>query len=222
MTGAPNLNIEKLADIAPHILKYFEKVESISKHFVEAISSLNSFNLDNAYKSLAKSIKLDTEADNLRRDIMAYIARAPLDNELKEYLSRLLRMMDRLSEWLKEASRYLDIIPYLEIPPDIRTNIENLAKINMEAIRVLKDAAHRLLKNGEDVSSMLERVEKFEEEADEINHDARKKLVFYGTAISNPALVVMLRDFIESLENVTDYAEDVADVLRVLMQYLFS
>lgn len=43
-----------------------------------------------------------------------------------------------------------------------------------------------------------------------------KNLVVIESSIRNPALIVMLSGFIEALENVTDYAEDVADILRLI------
>ncbi len=68
----------------------------------------------------------------------------------------------------------------------------------------------------DDVLAECERVEELEEMADDVTYRARKELVAFGERIENSAMVVMLRDFIEALENITDYEEDVSDVIRVL------
>jgi len=203
--------------INEYVLNYIEKIRDIIKFFTNAIDKLNDLDLENAIKLLSDSIKTDTEADQLRRKILLEIERKVDDAFLKDYLAKLLRMLDRVSEWIKEASRYLDIIPYLEIPIELREKIEELSRLDLEAIESIFNAAKALIKG--DRNAVLKytlEAEEIEEKADEILHIARKNLVVIGGSIENPALIVMLRDFIEALENVTDYAEDVADILRLI------
>ena len=49
-----------------------------------------------------------------------------------------------------------------------------------------------------------------------MNMASRKLLLDYGGKVENPALIVLLRDFIEALENIIDFAEDAADYIRIL------
>ncbi len=203
--------------ISEGILKYFDMIESMAKSFKRAINSLNDMDLNNAYKHLDECIKLDTKADAFRRELMAKIASEVKDEDLKEDLSKLLRMLDRMSEWIKEASRHLDIIPYLEIPVEIREKIERLSYLDKRAAEELSEAAKALLEGDrKEMGRRVEEVERIEEEADEVNHVAKKTLVSLGYKITNPAVIVMLRDFIEALETATDYAEDVADIIKIL------
>ena len=46
----------------------------------------------------------------VQRQILLEVERRVDDAFLKNYLAKLLRMFDRVSEWIKEASRYLNII----------------------------------------------------------------------------------------------------------------
>lgn len=203
--------------VSEGLLEYFDMIESMATSFKRAINSLNDMDLNNAYKHLDKCIKLDTKADAFRRELMAKIAAEIKDEDLKEDLSKLLRMLDRMSEWIKEASRYLDIIPYLEVPVEIREKIEKLSYLDKRAAEELSEAAKALLEGDKkEMNRRVEEVERIEEEADEINHIAKKTLVSFGYTMTNPALVVMLRDFIEALETATDYAEDVADIIKIL------
>ncbi len=205
------------------LLKYFDMIESMAKSFMRAIDSLNNMDLNNAYKHLHSCIKSDTEADALRRDLMAKIASEVRDEDIKEDLSKLLRMLDRMSEWIKEASRYLDIIPYFEIPVEIREKIEKLSYLDMRAAEELSEAVKALIEGDKkELIKRVEEVERIEEEADEVNHSIRKILVALGTTITNPALIVMLRDFVEALETATDYAEDVGDIFKLLSIRNFS
>jgi len=215
--------LEGLEDVFSKILHYFEKIDRMVNSFVNAIDSLNKLDLNNAYKSLADSIRLDTEADELRREVFTIMNRYISDVTLRESISKLLRMMDRLTEWIKEAARYLDILPYLEIPQEIKDEINELARLDSEACKHIKNAAQALFrKKLDDAIALASEVEKIEERADEVNHAARRSIVRYGNKIANPAILIMLRDFIEALENATDYAEDVADIIRLIAQYLKS
>ncbi len=204
-------------NVGEGLLKYFDMIESMATSFKRAINSLNDMDLSNAYKHLDKAIKLDTEADKYRRDLMAEIVSSVRSDDLKEDLSKLLRMLDRMSEWIKEASRYLDIVPYLEVPVEIREKIEKLSYLDKRAAEELSEAIKALLEGDEEeMKRRVEEVERIEEEADELNHVAKKTLVSIGYTLTNPAIVVMLRDFIEALETATDYAEDVADIIKLL------
>ena len=212
---------KRVTPIPPNVRKmiadYFSKVYEMVEGFMKALNALNVMDVQNAYKYLEDSIRKDTEADEIRRSILEELSKDSVEPQVKDDIARLLRMIDRMSEWIKEALRYLDIVPYLEIPQELRSNIERMAKLNLEAVRTIHEAVDKLVEGryGE-VYELCARVEKIEEEGDEVMHSGRKNLLKYGSKIGNPALVIMLRDFLKSLENSMDYSEDIADMLRVI------
>ncbi|NPA96260.1 MAG: DUF47 family protein [Crenarchaeota archaeon] len=204
-------------DLRKMIAEYFSKVYDMVEGFMKALNALNVMDIQNAYKHLETSIKKDTEADELRREILEELSKDHIEPQVKDDIARLLRMIDRMSEWIKEALRYLDIVPYLEVPQELRDNIERMSKLNLEAVRTIQEAVNRLVEGRySEVYELCTRVEKLEEEGDEVMHSGRKNLLKYGPKIGNPALVIMLRDFLKSLENSMDYSEDIADMLRVI------
>jgi len=206
------------SEISKLLIEYFSKVYEMVEGFMNAISSLNMVDVQNAYKHLEDSIKLDTEADELRRAILEKLSSDSVDPAVRSDIARLLRMMDKVSEWVKEALRYLDLVPYLEIPQEIKDSIEGLAKLNLDAVKTVREAVEELVQGRlDEVYKHCIAVERIEEEADEIMHRGRRGLLKYGPRIGNPALVIMLRDFLKALENAIDYSEDVADTLRVLV-----
>ena len=204
-------------ELASMIFNYFAKIRDMVRGFMKTLEALNSMDLSNAYRSLEQSIAMDTEADEIRRSILERMGGNSLDAKTRDDVARLLRMMDKSSEWIKEALRYLDVIPYLEIPSEIRRDIEELAKLNLEAVETLGKALSKLM-SGEDgdVHKLCVAVERIEEKGDEVVHRVRKNMVKYGAKLASAALTVLLMDFVKSLENALDYAEDVADILRVL------
>ncbi len=205
------------AEFTKLLEEYVVLVNKIVKGLRNSIKLLNEMRVGEALKQISECIQNDTKADNIRRKILYEISRFVEDVDVRESIVRLIRRFDLVAEWSKEASRYLSIIPYLEIPADIRDKVEKLSGYAVESADLLVDAVESLFEGDIEVAREHAcRVEELEEKADEVNVAARKLLLKYGEKIKNPAFIVMLKDFIESLENIVDYAEDAADYVRAL------
>ncbi len=204
-------------EVANLVIKYANKVKEVIDLYREGLEKLNMMRVGEAQRVLADGIRADTDADNIRREILVRMGEEVKEGYVREALGRLIRRLDLISELAKEAARYLTIMPYLEIPADIRDAAEELSRVSSEAIKVLVECIKALMEGDfRKATESAVKVEELEEEADKINVKARKLLVNYGETFKNPALVIMIKDFIESLENITDYAEDAADYVRTL------
>ncbi len=204
-------------DLTKELVEYVELIGKIVGNLRKGILLLNDLRIGEAMKTLSEGIKTDTRADEIRRNILFKIDEVIKDSDVKEALARLIRRFDLISEQSKEASRYLTIIPYLEIPVKIREQVEEMSRLASESVDLLVNAVKALIE-GDDKKALSQaiRVEEIEEKGDEVNMAARKLLLDYGGKVENPALIVLLRDFIESLENITDFAEDAADYIRII------
>ncbi len=204
-------------EITTILLGYIEKVRDIVKYLSQGIILLNQIRVGEALKVFSKAIKTDTDADNMRRKLFDRLTELNVEPRIREDIMHLAKRFDVLSEWSKESARHLSIIPYLEIPAELRDRIEEMVKLALRSAECLVEATKALIKG--DLAKAREyanKVERIEEEADEVNVAARKLLVGLGRKIDNPAVLIMIKDFIEALENITDTAEDAADVIRVL------
>ncbi len=204
-------------NLIKELLEYIELIGKIVSNLRKGILLLNDLRIGEAMKTLSEGIRTDTKADEVRRNILFKIDEAIKDSDVKEALARLIRRFDLISEQSKEASRYLTIIPYLEIPVRIRERIEEMSRLASESVDLLVNAVKALIE-GDDKKALSQaiRVEEIEEKGDEVNMASRKLLLDYGGKVENPALIVLLRDFIEALENIIDFAEDAADYIRIL------
>ncbi|RLG77206.1 MAG: hypothetical protein DRO12_02845 [Thermoprotei archaeon] len=206
--------------ISSKLVEYLEKVKLMSSSLTQALDAIENFDLHNAYRQLSKAIEADTRADRIRRDLSSLIITHGVGAGLKNRLMHYLRMIDRVAEKIKEAARYLEILPYFEIPIELRKHIKNLSMLCANSIELLLQITVNLVRgeSGE-VRRLAVKIEAIEEAADEVNEQSRRLLIVYGSKIPNPAIPAMLRDFIESLEEVTDYAEDVADLAMVMLTF---
>ncbi len=199
------------------IINYARKVRTVVRSLRDGVKLLNSMRMGEAIRILANGIKADTEADNMRRDIIFRIGTEVRVGYVREWVARLIRRLDLVSESAKEASRYLTIIPYLEIPNEVRDVIEELSRLAMDSIDLVIDGLEALME-GDKTRAIryADKVEEVEELTDNIIVNGRKLLVMYGQKINNPAIIIMVKDFMEALENITDYAEDAADYIRTI------
>jgi len=211
------LIVELPSSISEALLEYVKEVRNIMRHLRRGIKLLNDVRISDALEELSNAIKADTKADELRRSILFNLEKIIKDSATREAIAHILRRLDLVSEMAKEASRYLSIIPYLEIPDDIKLRIESLSKLGLEACDILVSAVAAVLEGeAKKAIDFSLKVEEVEEKADDVTLEARKVLVDVGEKMSNPALILMIFNFIESLESVTDYAEDAADYIRAI------
>ncbi len=209
--------VELPSSISEALLEYVKEVRNIMRHLRRGIKLLNDVRISDALEELSNAIKADTKADELRRSILFNLEKIIKDSATREAIAHILRRLDLVSEMAKEASRYLSIIPYLEIPDDIKLRIESLSKLGLEACDILVSAVAAVLEGeAKKAIDFSLKVEEVEEKADDVTLEARKVLVDVGEKMSNPALILMIFNFIESLESVTDYAEDAADYIRAI------
>ena len=202
--------------LANNILTYGKAVFQIVKKLKEGIQLISDMRTGEAMETLANAIKADTFADNLRREIILELSEAH-GGYVRERVARLVRRLDLVSEYAKEAARDLTLIPYLELPADLKDVIKELGEKSEKSVSMLYASLKALLDG--DIRKALEyshKVEEVEEETDVIFLKGKRLLVKYGEKIRNPVISLMLFTFMQSLENVTDYSEDAGDYIRTL------
>lgn len=211
----------KLQQILNDVCRYSYMVNNIVKCIANSLLYLDSFRAGDARVELAKALNIDTGADEYRRRIIEDRLTVIEDSIVRGYIHNILRMLDRVAEWAKESVRYLDLMPYMEIPSPIRDHIHEMVKVSVWGIEKVVEALE-LIKKGEYNSAVeiCKEIEVLEEKVDELLHSARKNLIAFSSKIQSPIIILFLKDFIESIETMTDYEEDVADIVRALAIYL--
>ncbi|MEM2075606.1 MAG: DUF47 family protein [Zestosphaera sp.] len=206
-------------ELSEDLLKYVKAVVSVVRHSSEGIRMLEGFLSAEAMQHFADGIREDTAADEIRRRLLVKLQLLH-PGFMRERISTLLRRLDLIAEQSKEVARNMTVFPYLELPGEIKECINELSRKSLESVAAVHDLTSLLVRH--DYVRIVEdayRVETAEEEADKILVRGRQLLVKYGTLIKNPAVVLMVDKLIESLEGITDFAEDASDYLRTLAIY---
>ena len=198
--------------------EYVDLVVDIADTFHDSLKLLNEIRTGEARKKLADTMKIESKADSIRRQIIDILEETRIDPGFKEDFFHLVKKIDSVADWIKEAARELLIIPYLETPQPIREGINNLAGKVVEAARATGEAIKRAM-DGElrIAEELIAKVERLEEEADKANVENRGKLLDYADQIKPFTLAILLHDLNQDLEEAADACEDAVDYLRALI-----
>ncbi len=197
---------------------YLDKICRTVTLFSDAISYLNEMRSGEARKALADSMRSEKEADELRRKIVDLLEESDIDPDVKEDYFHLIKRIDLIADWIKEAARSVSIIPYLEVPAGLREGYEKLLDLVEEMTKKTCKAVRLLLeKKYDEARGLVEEIEKLEEEADQVNVDNREKLLEYSDQLKPYALAILLHEFNTALEEAADACEDTGDYIRALI-----
>ncbi|MEM4889679.1 MAG: DUF47 family protein, partial [Thermosphaera sp.] len=154
--------------------KYVDLVTKASEKFTEAIKLLNDIKISEARSTFTEVIKLLDESGKYKAMLEDDVAETRLDPGLKEEILTLVNMIDDVGDMVKEASREFTILPFLEIPVQLRTGLVNLSKIVSTIIHNLSEAISSFIKGNYDkVEEELRRILSLEEEADRLELENR-------------------------------------------------
>ncbi|MEM0025518.1 MAG: DUF47 family protein [Zestosphaera sp.] len=205
--------------LSNELLKYVRAVVNIVKLSNEGIKLLEEFRTAEAMESFTKGIHEDTVADEIRRNLLIKLQDLH-PGFMRERISTLLRRLDLIAEQSKEVARNMTLFPYLELPGEIKNAVNELSGKAYESVSKLYEITSLLINHKyNEVVEEAYRIEVTEEDADKILIRGRQLLVKYGSIIKNPAIILMVDKLIESLEGITDFAEDASDYLRTLALY---
>ncbi len=196
-------------------IEHLSKIIAVSELFSNLMENYLGGDLENSKKLHDEIMKTENEADNVKRQIIAELSKGMFHPVDREELMRLVLTSDDIAAYLKAAARKLMLIPRNLIPQEILENCKTIAHRILEACKLLKDAVISLSDNPQKSLELSDRVERIEEEIDDIRVKTFRIFMSKCSAQS-PTICIMIKDFIDDIEGASDKCEDVADVIRSL------
>ena len=155
--------------------------------------------------------RMESEADKLRRDIETKLYAHTLIPESRGDVLGLIETLDHLLN-LFEGSLWAFSIEKPEIPEEFRDDYGNLTDMAVMAVESLVQASRAFFRNLEAVGDHNHKVMFYEKEADKVS--TKLKQAIFGSDL-DLSRKTHLRNFVEHIDNVADWAEDVADRLAI-------
>jgi predicted phosphate transport protein (TIGR00153 family) len=210
---APKRGENVLVMVEEHLELTQQAVQDLYK-MVEA--SANRLKKDS--KSFFQSVsQLEMKADTLRRMMVEELTKSEMFPEEREDLMELVRAVDWVADWSKEAGRILVIIPFDDAPDEMKQAALNMCKANVDCVGVLGDCVQTLHeKNSAEALNLADKVEILEEELDELYSAARSHLANLEYPGFSVGALILLNEFLDALETIADWCENTADIVRAI------
>ena len=158
----------------------------------------------------------EMEADQIRREMVTELSiRALYPNE-RDDLMELVRAVDWIADWAREAARILVIIPFFKLPDELKSAIEDMCRENYSCVRVLSQCIHALSSNPKEALDFADQVELLEEDLDDLYGIAREIFVELDDLDMTRGALILVNEFMESIETVSDWCENTADIARAI------
>jgi len=159
----------------------------------------------------------EMEADYIRRSILNELSASELMPDDKASLMDLVRRIDWIADWAREAGRLMTIIRIEKLNEDLKNSLLKMVERVRECAYNVKNTISLLISDVEKSLVSADRVERLEEEVDDIYEECRKIFVkesSCGDATLGEA--IMIAQFLDALENVADWCENTVDQVRVI------
>lgn len=195
-----------------HLDKVLEAVDAL-KELIYAFVGGDEEKVREVYDKL---FALEREADDIKEEIIMELSRGPFHPIDREDILRLVVTSDDIAAHAKAAGRKLTFLKTNNIPADIKDGMKRIVDLAVECVLRLKVAFDRLVSSPKDAIAEAEKVERVEEEVDEVRADLIEKVLTWGDEVKLVSRWLLVKEVIEDIETLTDKAEDTADVVRSL------
>lgn len=166
-------------------------------------------------KHIDRVTNAEREADGLRREIMNELARGELPPVDREDLMHLVKRVDMIADWSREATRILEATPIREVPGNLKKACVEMVEGVKECASALQRSVNRIAEKPEEALRAADQVERREEMVDDIFQNTRG-LLAKETEIK-VGVAILMNDLFEALEMVADSCEGTCDQVRVII-----
>ena len=209
---APKRGEEVLVMVEKHLALTQNAVISLHK-MVEASAERDQNECKMAFLDVSR---LEMEADELRRKMVEELTKGEMFPEERDDLMELVRAVDWIADWSKEAGRILNTIPFEKTPDEIKTATINMVKANVDCVKVLTEAIKALPKNPSKALSLADEVEMLEETVDDLYGETRTLFATLEFPEFSTGSLILLNEFFDAVETIADWSENTADIVRAI------
>ncbi len=204
---------EKVLEMVEEHLKLTQNAVNDLYRMVEASASSKEKDSKDLFESVSQ---LEMRADQLRREMVDELTKSEMFPEERGDMMELVRAVDWVADWSKEAGRILIIIPFEKAPKEMKEAAQNMCRANVACVKVLGRCVKALPEDPKEAISLANEVEVLEEELDELYSVARAHLATLEFPGFSTGALILLNMFLDALETVADWCENTVDIVRAV------
>jgi predicted phosphate transport protein (TIGR00153 family) len=127
----------------------------------------------------------------------------------------LVKRLDVMADHVKDSGRNVLLLLEISIPKELWNVYAEMAKNLVECAKALKASIEKLGSNPVEARALSQKVDEVEKKVDENNLKIKGILLKSDKEVT-PSTLFILKDLVESMEEVADSCDDTADYVRVL------
>lgn len=167
-------------------------------------------------QALARLDMNEKAADNLEVDLFRTLARGDLEPKQREDLLLLVRRVDDISDYVKQAGLNLQLLLEWQrrVPRPFWVGLKEMTKDLVDTTRALKGAVDAFGQEEKVVLDRREEVNRLEHRIDGEYFELKRKLI---RSSPDPRAMALLMDIVNGIEAAADTAKEAADQLLILV-----
>ncbi len=199
-------------DLEGQIDEFLDKLSESSVMFRLGVRTYLKEGANGEFDVKLKAVnKLESEADTLRRNIEKELYTHTLIPDARGDVLGLIETLDHVMN-LFEGVMWSISIEKPDIPGEFNSGFRKLTNMVVQAADALVLAARAFFRTPHAVADYNHKVIIFEKEADKISTQLKHDIFDSDLDLARK---IHLRNFVEQIDNVADWAEDVADRLAI-------
>jgi len=204
---------QKVLEMVEDHLELTQKAVNSLYDMVEAAAECD---LDKCKRSYMSVSEMEMQADELRRRMVEELTEGEMFPEERDDLMEMVRAVDWIADWSKEAGRILNSIPFEKAPDEIKVAAMNMVRADVDCVKVLTQCIRALPKDSKKALALANQVEMLEENIDDLYGEARKHFATLEFPDFTTGALILLNEFLDALETIADWCENTADIVRAI------
>lgn len=168
-----------------------------------------------AKKSIDRLFVVETEIDELRRAVFEELTRGSMPPKDREDIMHLVKRLDVMADHVKDSGRSLMLLAEVNMPKDVWNELMEIAKDLVEESTALRKSIEKLGTDPAEARALSKKVDQIETQIDE-HYLKTKGMLLKHAGEMDAATLLILKDLLQSLEEVADSCDDTADYVRIL------
>lgn len=211
--GEMSLFFKRERQVRELIEQYFRKTDEAVQEFHIAMRCFFDSGACDEFRDCDRRVHLaESKADDLRREIEKMLYSRSLLPESRGDLLNLLEHFDKIPN-LVETICFMCDTQQVPMPEEYKDDFTALLEINVEAYNLVRETVDKLFKNPESVGEAVGPVDAKESESDKLERDMTRT-VFQSQL--QKADMILLRELIQRIGDVSDFAENVARSMEII------
>jgi predicted phosphate transport protein (TIGR00153 family) len=202
--------LERLAEFSDQVVVIVEKLQDVVGNFAAE-----------RYEEVKKAAKdlgrLESKADDRKEAILDQVSLGGVFPIHRADLARLVGSMDNIANLASGAADRISMRSF-SLPPEMNEQLIAMAKVDLEAVRILRDAIGAMSSDLREAIKLASKVDKIESQADEIFATLYRTMFDMDIDFKT---FHQLKSIIERLENMADRCSQNAELLRhMALEYI--